>query len=512
MPLRGEARRRYDRGMTSGFRFAGSALLLAALFAPPLAGAPAPSARTPAASPAQRPTTLVQALTQQAVFAKRSAKAVGISVVDLETGRSVFGLAPDELRILASNTKLATTAAALDAFGPGTLYETKVLTRGTIADGTLLGDLAVVGSGDPNISGRFSEGDPYAVFRPWGRALAALGVRRVAGDLLLVNGIFAQPRVHPDWPRDQLTTWYEAPVDGLSFSDNCVLVRVTPGAKPGDPARAETVPKLPYFKIRNSARTTDDKRQSHLFVGRQGDSDEIVVGGSIWARSGPAEEWVAVVDPVAYFGAALRAALAEEGVEVVGTPREVHGLPEGEWQSVAEHRSDLALTIEVTNKRSQNFYAETLVKTLGLRLAGEGSWARGVAKVGEFLLGLGLPVGSFELVDGSGLARGNRMTARGMTILLEKMYRHRFSREFLLSLPWSGEPGLSWKRRLAEVPYRGNVFAKTGTISGVSTLSGYAKAKSGKVYAFSILCNQIRGLGEAHRAQDAVVRAIVDAG
>jgi hypothetical protein len=132
MPLRGEARRRYDRGMTSGFRFAGSALLLAALFAPPLAGAPAPSARTPAASPAQRPTTLVQALTQQAVFAKRAAKAVGISVVDLETGRSVFGLAPDELRILASNTKLATTAAALDAFGPGTLYETKVLTRGTM--------------------------------------------------------------------------------------------------------------------------------------------------------------------------------------------------------------------------------------------------------------------------------------------------------------------------------------------------------------------------------------------
>jgi D-alanyl-D-alanine carboxypeptidase/D-alanyl-D-alanine-endopeptidase (penicillin-binding protein 4) len=236
------------------------------------------------------------------------------------------------------------------------------------------------------------------------------------------------------------------------------------------------------------------------------------VSGAIWTRSGPAEEWVTVVDPPAYFGAALRAALAEEGVAIVGATREEHGLPDGEWEAVAAHRSDLAPTIEVTNKRSQNFYAETLVKTLGLRLAGEGSWERGVAKVGEFLLGLGLPAGSFELADGSGLARGNRMSPRAMTLLLEKMFRHPHSREFVLSLPWSGEPGLSWQRRLAEAPYRGNVFAKTGTISGVSTLSGYAKARSGKVYAFSILCNQIRGVGAAHRAQDAVVRAIVDAG
>jgi D-alanyl-D-alanine carboxypeptidase/D-alanyl-D-alanine-endopeptidase (penicillin-binding protein 4) len=92
------------------------------------------------------------------------------------------------------------------------------------------------------------------------------------------------------------------------------------------------------------------------------------------------------------------------------------------------------------------------------------------------------------------------------------MYFSDFGREYLRSLPHSGEDGLKWERRLARPPYRGNVFAKTGTINGVSTLSGYAKAASGRVYAFSILCNQVRSDSSAHAAQDRIVRALIDRG
>ncbi len=129
-----------------------------------------------------------------------------------------------------------------------------------------------------------------------------------------------------------------------------------------------------------------------------------------------------------------------------------------------------------------------------------------------YLHGIGIEPIEVELADGSGLSRHNRMTARAMTQLLSRMFFHRFGREFLLSLPHSGEEGLRWERRLATPPYRGNVFAKTGTINGVSTLSGYAKAASGKVYAFSILCNQVRSTGDAMRAQDRIVRALIDRG
>jgi D-alanyl-D-alanine carboxypeptidase/D-alanyl-D-alanine-endopeptidase (penicillin-binding protein 4) len=90
------------------------------------------------------------------------------------------------------------------------------------------------------------------------------------------------------------------------------------------------------------------------------------------------------------------------------------------------------------------------------------------------------------------------------------MYSQPFGADFMRSLAYSGERGLRWQRRLASGPYLGNVFAKTGTLSGVSALSGYVKAKSGKLYVFSILCNGVRG--NAPGAQDAIVRALIDNG
>jgi D-alanyl-D-alanine carboxypeptidase/D-alanyl-D-alanine-endopeptidase (penicillin-binding protein 4) len=132
--------------------------------------------------------------------------------------------------------------------------------------------------------------------------------------------------------------------------------------------------------------------------------------------------------------------------------------------------------------------------------------------VGDFVSSLGVNLGTFSLADGSGLSRANTMTPRAMTSLLDRMYFHPLGRDFVRSLPFSGERGLRWQRRLARAPYAGNVFAKTGTIRGVSTLSGYAKAASGKVYAFSILCNEVRSTAAAQQAQDRIVSALIDRG
>ncbi|MDQ1347987.1 MAG: D-alanyl-D-alanine carboxypeptidase/D-alanyl-D-alanine-endopeptidase [Acidobacteriota bacterium] len=489
------------------------ALLLAAqlLTALPAAASSAASkgGATAGAAPAL---SLQQALAREIEAARKSSRAFGVHIVDLSSHQSAFAVDADQPRILASNTKLLTTAAALGTLGADFVFETRVMVRGTAADGVLAGDLAVFGSGDPNLSGRFHDGDSYAIFRAWAAALKAQGIHRVSGDLFLVNGLFNPPNIHPDWPRDQLTSWYEAPVEALSFNDNCVLVRVWPASRAGLPARVETVPKLDYFEIRNSATTTGTRNRNRLLVGRLGDSDTIVVSGTIGLRTGPGEEWVAVQNPTAYFGASLKAALAEEGVVVDGAIVPAHGSPGGAWELVTTHRSDLARTLEVTNKRSQNFYAESLAKLLGWKVRGEGSWAAGVGVVGDFLSGLGIAPGSFSLADGSGLSRGNLMSPRSMTGLLEQMYFHALGRDFLRSLPFSGEQGLKWQRRLARAPYAGNVFAKTGTINGVSTLSGYAKAVSGKVYAFSILFNQVRSNAGAHAAQDRIVAALIDRG
>jgi D-alanyl-D-alanine carboxypeptidase/D-alanyl-D-alanine-endopeptidase (penicillin-binding protein 4) len=462
------------------------------------------------AAPAPASTPLGRVLENQVRAARRVAPSLGVHVVELESGEEVYGYRADEVRVLASNTKLFTTAAAVDLLGPAYEFETGILIRGAVYDGILDGDLAVVGGGDPNLSGRLYDGDPYGAFRRWARALKERGVRRVAGDLLLVHGLFESQGIHPDWPPDQLARWYEAPVGALSFNDNCVLVRVSPGARPGAPGQVELVPELGLFRVIGQVKTSGSRGRHHVVVTREPESHEIRVAGSVYLRGEPLEAWVTVPAPVEYFGAALRAALAGEGVEVLGSTVPTADLPGAVWERVFTHRTDLATTITVVNRRSQNFYAESVLKLLGARVGGEGSWASGVAAVEAFLARAGL-AGSVELADGSGMSRGNRAAPRHLTELLRFMFFHPAGAEFVLSLPVSGGEEPTWQRRLAEAPYRGNVFAKTGTLNGVSALSGYAKGASGRLYVFSILCNG-GGVWQARRAQDAIVRAIIDHG
>jgi len=227
---------------------------------------------------------------------------------------------------------------------------------------------------------------------------------------------------------------------------------------------------------------------------------------------GPMEVWVTVPDPVAYFGLALRAALAEEGIVVEGQTRPVERLPGPWWELVHTHRTLLVSALDTTNKRSQNFYAESFFKLLGARSCGEGSFAGGVRAVSDFLAGVvGWKRDQFQVADGSGLSRRDTVTAHDMTRLLEHMFRQPYGLEYVRSLPYAGEADASLHARLTTAPYRGNVFAKTGTIEGVSTLSGYAKARSGRLYAFSILVNGSASWN-GRLAQDRLVEVLVDNG
>lgn len=452
------------------------------------------------------PSALQQALEVQVAHALRVTSALGVHIVDLDTGETVYGYNADEQRVIASNTKLFTTAAILDALGPGYTFDTRFVMNGAVRDGVLHGSLGVVGSGDPQISGRDYGGDSFAAFRTWAQALRDRGVGKVAGDIFLDHGLYEGPKIHPDWPRDQLTRWYEAPVDGLSFNDNCILVRVWPSYA-GRPARVELVPAVPVLTLRNTA-TTIGKGGQNVIIHRNG--EELFVKGTIRSNSGPVETWVTVPDPVTYFGKGLVTALAEEGIEVQGQLRPVSRLPGMVWERVAVHRSDLLSAIRVTNKRSQNFYAESLAKHLGALRCKHGSWTEGVRAVSEFANGIGIPRGSFKMSDGSGMSRENRFAPRHLTILLRHMFFHPSGTEFAQSLPYAGEDMGSWKRRMAQPPYRGNVFAKTGTLEGVSALSGYAKGLSGKAYAFSIVLNRVAG--DARGAQDRIVETLIDNG
>jgi serine-type D-Ala-D-Ala carboxypeptidase/endopeptidase (penicillin-binding protein 4) len=168
----------------------------------------------------------------------------------------------------------------------------------------------------------------------------------------------------------------------------------------------------------------------------------------------------------------------------------------------------------VVNKVSQNHYAEQLLKALGAELRGSGSWEDGALVVEEWMQKkIGLPPGEFDMIDGSGMSRFNRASARSFTDLLIYMWNSPARRDFVSSMPYSGESESRLRRRLNQAPYARQVYAKTGYISGVIGLSGYVHAQSGRIYAFSFLFNRYpTGVWGVYNLQDEMLKEIIRSG
>lgn len=436
----------------------------------------------------------------------------GIHVRDLETGETVFARKADDPTLLASNTKIFTTAAALEVFGPGAFLETRLLARGHVdEDGVLHGDLAAVGAGDPTFSWRQSmDRDPLAAFRGWADGLEERGIREVDGHLYLDHGLFDAPLVHPDWEPRKRLRWYQAPVAAFAFHENVVTVLAEPAVRAGLPALVYLRPDLPTFEVDSTVLTTPSWRGNRLLVHRPPGDREISVAGGVYLRAGDIDMSITVEEPTEFFGDAVSTALAQEGVPVRGRRIPVQVLPGLAWEPVAVHRTTLLDVIEVTNHESQNLFAETLVKLVGAKRCGTGNWKRGTQAVMELARDLGVDTTGMALRDGSGLSRRNEASPSQVTAFLAGMARRPHRQSFLASLPTGGEDGTSLEDRLDEAPYPGNFWAKTGTLTGVSTLSGYARGPSGRVYAFSVLTRG--GIWHGRQIQDAVVRALVNHG
>ncbi|RME76998.1 MAG: D-alanyl-D-alanine carboxypeptidase/D-alanyl-D-alanine-endopeptidase, partial [Planctomycetota bacterium] len=326
---------------------------------------------------------------------------------------------------------------------------------------------------------------------------------------------FAPPLQHPDWPRDQLDRWYEAPVSALTLQDGCVDVTVGPGAAAGAPAVVRLAPAGTPLRVENRCTTVGKDGRHVVAVGRKPATDVIVVRGSVRLGSRPRTVSIALRDPAIVVGHVLRRALEAEGVSVGGQVRlATADDPPASHGSVpiAGCATPLAQTVPVILKRSQNLWAESLCKVLGAERGGEGSFRAGSAVVRKRVLALGVAPEQIALVDGSGLARDNRASARALVTVLRAAARGPNAALFVGALPIGGLDG-TLRKRLRDRPDAARVRAKTGTIRGVSTLSGYVlPARPGEAtLVFSILTNGVRGgAGAARRLQDRIVEVLLD--
>ena len=433
-----------------------------------------------------------------------------IQVVELETGRVVAERGPHAPLAPASNMKLFTTAAAIDTLKPSFEVTTALYARGEVdAGGTLNGDVKIVGRGDPTIGGRFHDGESTAVLQEFAADLKRAGIKTINGNLIFEYGYFDTEYIHPTWPVDQLVNWYEAPVSAFSMQEGCVQVRVLPSGS-GKACVVQLEPPTSYLRVENSCRTG----RGLPFITRHRGTNTVIVRGGVPARSGATEVFVTVEEPVRYFASVTNETFARSGLRITGTIVLTPHDTRTDWRVVSKHTTPLSILVYVINKKSQNHYAEQVLKMLGAETNKSGSWVAGSAAVKEWLTTkVGVPPNEFHPIDGSGMSRNNRASANAFVDLLRYMWKSPWREEFVSSLPYSGDPDSKFGNRLKQAPFARQVYAKTGYIAGVIGLSGYVHAQSGRVYAFSFLFNHYRvGVYAVYRLQDEMLKEIIKGG
>jgi len=415
---------------------------------------------------------------------------VGVHIRSVSDGRVLFEHMGGELFNPASNMKLLTTAAALHYLGPNYVFRTEVRRDPVMSEGVVRGNLYVKAYGDPTLTTETMFGLVNEV--------ALAGVRRIEADLVVDHTFFDAVTEGPGWEEETGDPAYAAPIGAFSVNFNTFVVRVLPGDRPGEPAVARVWPDIDMFDVRVEARTRGPRTRTRLWAGTSAprpDRIEMVVRGAI-ASDAVRGRLVRrrVHDPSRFAGAMLKRMLELRGIEVRGRLR-IAALPDRPTVAVATHYSrHLSDIISLLNKYSNNFIAEQILKTLGAeRFEAPGTWNKGTRAVSDFLAALGLPKGAYRLGNGSGLNDVNRVTPALITQVLHRMYeRFDVRPEFVSSLAVAGLSG-TIGRRFSDTPAVSRLRAKTGSLTGVSTLSGYVTTRDDRILAFSVMMNGYEG-------------------
>jgi D-alanyl-D-alanine carboxypeptidase/D-alanyl-D-alanine-endopeptidase (penicillin-binding protein 4) len=437
----------------------------------------------------------------------------GIAVISLDTHRVLFQQNAGRLFSPASNSKLFTTALALDRLGPDYQIRTSLYARERPnSRGTLKGDLLLYGRGDPTINARMYGGNLLAALEPLVAAVSKAGIKKITGDLVADESYFHGPPFGSDWSWNDLQYSYGAEVSALTINDNAVSVVVRPGEREGAPALAGFDVPAPFLAITNLARTVAADAKAGLTLYRPVGENLVYITGMVPLNDPGSADTVTVHHPALLFGWLLKDALARHGIIVSGRVRTV------DWLDRESQPVDLKQLVEVAsvnspplraivhevNKTSNNLYADLLLNTVGMVTQGTGligpddtSEGLGLKALRAFLTEAGVPQDEVLFTDGSGLSNDNLVTPNAVVKLLDYMSRERYWGDYVDSLPQAGVDG-TLRVRMRNTPAAGMVRAKTGTSTWTDALSGYVSAAGGERFAFSLMLNRYHDTDPKH--------------
>ena len=415
---------------------------------------------------------------------------MGVYVKSVKNGEVLYKRNQDKLFVPASAIKLFTTSAALLYLGPNHKYETTLYASGDFIDNRLSGNLIIKGTGDPTISNRFINGNVDVILNNWANSLINLGIDRIEGNLIGDASDFEESNLGEGWIWDHESYWYSAKPSALSFNNNSVTILVYRDSL--NNISFKTEPETSFITIINRVEKSRYE-PSNISLFRKSGTNIISLTGNLSEEDDIVKVYASVDSPPLYFLSVFNEVLSKDSIQVEGYIADSEMIENElyypDYIPLFTHISpSLKEIVWETNKNSNNFYAEQLLRTIGLELYNYGSAANGIKAVNQLFNKMGINENGIKIVDGSGLSRYNLVSPKQIVNLLIYMFKSDQFENFYKSLPIAGYDG-TMLDRMKKTNVQKKVRAKPGYMENVKSLSGYVQTNDGELLAFSIILN-----------------------
>ena len=391
----------------------------------------------------------------------------GFVVYDTKTGKIVTSYNENAPLVPASTTKLLTTETAFSLLGTKYRWNTQLEYSGSVdGEGVLTGNLYIVGSGDPSLGGNRGGAASYGqIVTQYMDAIRDKGIKKITGDIIIQTAIFKENKV----TLPENIVWLEQ-------ANYYLPVGTTKDINPRNEKMIVSQSNNPFNQIKKYfyvSPYTNKMVYADLYEGA----------------------WVTtkVADPPAFLANKLRESLVKNKIAITGkvTTKIVDRDPEPR-EVLSNYKSpSLAEIVAYTNQRSDNGYAEAILKSNGFMKLGDQTTESGRIVVTDHLKATNFDIVGLNYMDGSGLSKAHTVTPISQVKFLTAMTKSPYYKEYLDSLPIAGQTGTL--KHMFLVNSNGQIFAKTGTLNHVKCLAGYIKTRSNRTLAFSLLINNYAG-------------------
>lgn len=427
---------------------------------------------------------------------------IGILVIDADSGKQVYAKNSDRYFSPASNEKLFTAYAALNYLGPNFTYTTNLYTDiHKVKNGLLQDDIYLKFSGDPTLTD--------TQLNNLIGTLKNANVQAIQGHIIIDDNAFDNISNSLGTAWDDAIYAYGAPVHAIIINHNSVEATLIPAKLAGEKPQL-ILPNHPQFMQFINLTTTGDTNNEHCKITvRFNKPNTYIVTGCIKTSDEPKKIAMAIADPRSNAQFMLLNALQQN--HIIYNQAIYFGNTSNQALYATQTSAMLPNLIQTMLKDSDNMIADAIYKTLGASYFHEqGTWDNSHQAIHNILLNTAhLDIPMTTLIDGSGGSRYDYVTPEQIISLLNTTYHYPYAKQWISALPIAGIDG-TLKKRMTSPDIQGNVFAKTGTETGVSTLSGYLITNNQHTLIFSIMINNFIDLPSRYQAlEDELCRLLI---